>query len=271
MSNPSTSDADLGKLALSKEQTERALTETIYKSLYNDLDLQILELEKQSEEYAHNSRISSLKTQYAQAEENNNGTGYKIIYAEYDGIVSGFPVDERTKVDVGKKLLETVTYFDDVIRVGAQGSVTEKTGYSYTITVKDDTYKADVICGNQYMLPHIFTEDGKVYGTTTKIDASNFYIRPEADFLKLSSQFLTLEASMDSLRLENMLIVPGEYVFKEKSFDDEIYHYVWVKDGDLVYKQYVITGLEDRIGEKIGDENKTIILSGLSVGDTIVK
>ncbi|MBO4346071.1 MAG: efflux RND transporter periplasmic adaptor subunit [Lachnospiraceae bacterium] len=261
------SDGDLNSLAMSKDGLEKALNVCSYRTQFDEIDLQLLALEKQSEEYAYTSTISALKSEYAYTKEQNNGTGYKTIYADFDGKVSVIRVEEREKINPGTKLLETASYFDDIAKFAINGGLTEPTGFEYTLTIKDEKFKAKVVSGNPSGAPYVFTEDGKVYSTMSKTEGMTFYANVEDAFFDHGYDFAILETTMESVRFENMPMVSGDYVFKEKSYDDEIYHYVWLKDGDNVFKQYVIPGSD----LKIGDDARTIILSGLSVGDTVVK
>ena len=78
---------------------------------------------------------------------------------------------------------------------------------------------------------------------------------------------MTEEISYYKLSLDNMLTVPGNFVFKEVSFDKKEYYYVWILNGDSVYKRYVQTGLDQRLGSL----DKPVIINGLHEGDVLVK
>ena len=134
--------------------------------------------------------------------------------------------------------------------------------------MKDEDYPAEVIAGNTNPFAHVFTENGKVYCTPPAYDSNTFYVRVNDEkFFSYDSQFMTEEISYYKLSLDNMLTVPGNFVFKEVSFDKKEYYYVWILNGDSVYKRYVQTGLDQRLGSL----DKPVIISGLHEGDVLVK
>ena len=89
---------------------------------------------------------ASFNRALASAKKDNDGTGYKTIYAEHDAKVNTISVSEGDKVDVGKKLVETVCYFDNIVKLG--GSNVEAFGYNYPITYKDESFDSTIIMGN---------------------------------------------------------------------------------------------------------------------------
>ena len=68
-------------------------------------------------------------------------------------------------------------------------------------------------------------------------------------------------------KIDNVLAVPGDYVFEETSFDKKKYNYVWIKNGDEVYKKYVTVGTD----QNLGNRNDPVIINGVKVGDILVK
>ncbi|MBP5529531.1 MAG: hypothetical protein J6X80_05710 [Lachnospiraceae bacterium] len=267
LANSNTSDADKVKLAKEKSDLEFELNKLVYTIKSDEMELKILEIDKDFEKKQHDNTIASLNRQLTNARKNNDGTGFKTIYAEYDGKITSMPVAERDKVTVGKKLAESSYYFDNVIKFGGQHDP-EPVGYKFDITMKDEKYPAEVIAGNNNPFAHVFTENGKVYCTQPAMDLNTFYMRVDDEkFFSYDSQFMTEEISYFKFSLDNMLTVPGNYVFKEISFDKKEYYYVWVLNGDTVYKRYVQTGMDQRLGSL----DKPVIINGLHEGDILVK
>ena len=267
LADPNTSAADMLDLAKEKAELEVDTNKKAYKIKYAEMDLKVLEINKDIRKKQHDNTIASLNRQYANAKKNNDGTGYKTIYAEYDGKITSIPVARLDKVNVGKKLAESSYYFDNIVKFGGSHDP-EPVGYNYTITIKDDTFDAEVIAGNNNTFAHVFTENGKVYCTPPAMDLNTFYVRvDDEDFFSYDSQFMTVEVSYDKMRLDNMLTIPGNYLFTETSFDKKEYNYVWVLNGDEVYKRYVQTGMDQRLGSM----DKPVIINGLYEGDILVK
>ena len=267
LADANTSTADMLDLSKEKSKLEMETNDRAYDVKYAEMDLKLLEINKEIRKKQHDSTIASLNRQLETARKNNDGTGFKTIYAEYDGKITSMPVSERDKVNVGKKLAEISYYFDDIVKFGGQHDP-EPTGYKFSITMKDEDYPAEVIAGNTNSFAHVFTENGKVYCTPPAYDSNTFYVRVNDEkFFSYDSQFTTEEISYYKLSLDNMLTVPGNYVFKEVSFDKKEYYYVWILNGDSVYKRYVQTGLDQRLGSL----DKPVIINGLHEGDVLVK
>ena len=267
LADANTSTADMLDLSKEKSKLEMETNDRAYDVKYAEMDLKLLEINKEIRKKQHDSTIASLNRQLETARKNNDGTGFKTIYAEYDGKITSMPVSERDKVNVGKKLAEISYYFDDIVKFGGQHDP-EPTGYKFSITMKDEDYPAEVIAGNTNPFAHVFTENGKVYCTPPAYDSNTFYVRVNDEkFFSYDSQFMTEEISYYKLSLDNMLTVPGNFVFKEVSFDKKEYYYVWILNGDSVYKRYVQTGLDQRLGSL----DKPVIINGLHEGDVLVK
>ena len=267
LADPDTSPDDVFELAKEKSKLEMETNDRAYTVKYAEMDLQLLAIEKDIRKKQHDNTIASLNRQLATAKKNNDGTGYKTIYAEYDGKITSISVSKLDKVTVGKKLVESSYYFDNVVKFGGTHDP-EAFGYNYTIKIKDEEFNAEVIAGNNNSFAHVFTENGKVYCTAPAYDVNTFYARIDDEgFFNYDSQFMTIEVSYDKQRLDNMLAVPGDYIMQETSFDGKEYNYVWVLNGDEVYKRYVQTGMDQRLGAF----DKPVIINGLNVGDILVK
>ena len=268
LADPNTNTTEMIDLAKEKSDVEFDANRLAYTSKYAEMDLKLLEINKDLRKKQHDSTIASLNRQLANAKKENDGTGYKTIYAEYDGKINSISAYSGDKIDVGKKLIESSYYFDDIVKFGGSHDA-EALGFTYNIKVKDDEYPAEVVAGNNNQFAHVFTENGKVYCTASAYDSSNtFYMRvTDEDFFKYSNQFLGLEISYDKMRIDNVFYVPGDYVMKEISFDNKEYYYVWVMDGDTVYKRYVQTGMDQRLGTF----DKPVIVNGVHEGDILVK
>ena len=261
-----TGSSDQVKLAMEKAQLEYEINSLAYDIKYAEMDLKLLEYNKDIRKKTHDSDIAAFNRSLASAKKDNDGTGYKTIYAEHDAKITTITVAPGDKVDVGKKLVETVCNFDNIVKLG--GSNVEAFGYNYDITYKDEDYNCTVIMGNNNPFAHVFTEEGKVYCTPQPRDLATFYVKVnDEDFFKYDSQFMTAEVTFPSLSLANVFRVPGDYIFTERSFDNKEYNYVWVLNGDEVFKRYVQTGLDQRLGTL----QTPVIINGLHEGDILVK
>jgi len=267
LADANTSTADMLDLSKEKSKLEMETNDRAYDVKYAEMDLKLLEINKEIRKKQHDNTIASLNRQLETARKNNDGTGFKTIYAEYDGKITSMPVAELDKVSVGKKIAETSYYFDNIVRFGGTHDP-EPVGYKFDITMKDEKYPAEVVGGNNNPFAHVFTENGKVYCTQPALDLKTFCIRVDDEkFFSYDSQFMTEEISYNKFSLDNMLTVPGNYVFKEISFDKKEYYYVWILSGDSVYKRYVQTGMDQRLGSL----DKPVIINGLHEGDILVK
>ena len=267
LSDPDTSAADMVKLAMEKSELEMDANSMAYDIQFAEMDLKLLEINKEVRKKQHDNTIASLNRQLASAKKNNDGTGYKTIYAEYDGKITSISAYKGDKVNVGKKLMETSYYFDNIVKFGGTHDP-EAVGYNYTVKLKDEEFEAEVVSGNNNTFAHVFTENGKVYCTAPSYDNNPFYMRIDDErFFSYDNQFMGAEVSYDKMRLENMFYVPGDYVMKEISFDRKEYYYVWVLDGDMAYKRYVQTGMDQRLGTF----DKPVIVNGVHEGDILVK
>ncbi|MBO4775836.1 MAG: hypothetical protein J5515_04395, partial [Lachnospiraceae bacterium] len=262
-----TDQSKIMQLAQEKAMLEGDINGAAYTKQYAEIDMEIEKLEADFRKKQHDNTINSLNKKLATTKKENDGTGYKTIYAKYDGVISSMKVSEGEQVDLNTRLCDTAVYFDDLVKFGgASGSL--PTGFDYKITIEEDEFNAHVIAGNIGRFAHVFTENGKVKSTPPVTDASAFYARVDGeDFYKMSSQFQVLGTFYESLRVENMLYVHGDYVFEEISFDKKTYYYVWVKNGDEYFKRYVETGTSQNLGKK----NDPVIINGLHVGDILVK
>ena len=262
-----TDQSKIMQLAQEKAMLEGDINGAAYTKQYAEIDMEIEKLEADFRKKQHDNTINSLNKKLATTKKENDGTGYKTIYAKYDGVISSMKVSEGEQVDLNTRLCDTAVYFDDLVKFGgASGPL--PTGFDYKITIEEDEFNAHVIAGNIGRFAHVFTENGKVKSTPPVTDASAFYARVDGeDFYKMSSQFQVLGTFYESLRVENMLYVPGDYVFEEISFDKKTYYYVWVKNGDEYFKRYVETGTSQNLGKK----NDPVIINGLHVGDILVK
>ena len=254
-------------LAGEKAMLEGEINSAAYTKQYAEIDMELEKLQADFRKKQHDNTINSLNKQLASTKKENDGTGYKTIYAKFDGIISSVNVSEGDVIDYNKKLAESVVYFDDLVKFGG-ASAKLPTGFDYKITIEEDEFHAHVISGNTGRFAHIFTEDGKVKCTPAVMDTPVAYIKVDEDaFYNMSSQFSVLGTFYESMKIDNVLAVPGDYVFEETSFDKKKYNYVWIKNGDEVYKKYVTVGTD----QSLGNRNDPVIINGVKVGDILVK
>ena len=267
LADPNTSASDILDLAKEKAELELEANSLVYTLKYAEMDLKTLEINKELRKKQHDNTLASLNRQYANAKKDNDGTGYKTIYADYDAKVTSVSVSKGDKVTIGKKMIESAVYFDNVIKLGGSHDP-EAVGYNFNIHIKEDDYNAEVVAGNNNQYMHVFTENGKIRSTSPTLDLTTFYVRiDDEDFFDYSNQFMTVEVDFEKLRVENMYCIPKDYLFKEISFDNKEYYYVWVLNGDEPYKRYVEIGTY----QKLGTFDKPVIISGLNEGDILVK
>ena len=262
--------SEIMELGEKKGQLEDAINGLAIKVKYSEIRMEEIDIQRANRKAIHESLIASYNQQLASARKENDGTGYKTIYAEFDGQVSVMSLKVGDKIDEGKKLTETVQYFDDIIKIPA--SAPQYFGSEFDLTYKADTFDATIIRSTPDMNPVVFSEEGKAKHISPGMSDGSFYIKVEdKEFFNHSSQFSTMDLTYYSVVVEDMINIPSDYLFKEISFDNQTYYYVWVLENGEPYKKYVITGVDSKIGGKLGSENDPVILAGLSVGDVLVK
>ena len=260
--------ADQLSLAKQKAELEDAVNRCTFGLKENEIKRDLDENEKERRKKDHDYLIATYNRNLAIAKKDNDGTGYKTIYAEEDSKVAKIDVAVGEKVDEGKRLMECDVYFDDMVKIDGFGPLS--TGSNVELTVDDNNtpchYQATVVAGNSNPNSNIFTENGKVKSTAPD-PKPNAILKVEEDFFDWSAQFKTLSVSYESKRISNMLNIPSDFLFEETSFDGKKYFYVWVMNGEEYYKKYVLIGTDYELGTK----NDPVIINGLSVGDILVK
>lgn len=218
-------------------------------------------------EKEYKTQKAMLTKAYNEQKAENNGTGYKKVYAERDGVVNTVYVSENERVEVGASILYTTELYDDLYWPGTTFK-DMPVGYNFKVTSSKRSYEATVL-GPNSRDSYLFTEDDKVYGTNSdKESLRNFTIRVEdEDFAK--EQLSELKAVMDIYHYDSFVVVPGDYVFKEVTYDKKESFFVWKEeDGDIV-KEFVIKGNE--ANGTLGNDGAVVIIEGVEVGDILVK
>lgn len=267
----SPSDASYMGLASQKSQLEDAINILENGAPFQDgiaglkIQLEKIDLEREIRSMQHDAQIKSLNNLLAETRKENDASGFKTVYADRDGVISKVIVLEGQKVQASDKLIESAFYFDDVVKLS--GKTKLPYGYDLDVKVKDEVYDGYVIAGNLNVYPYIFTENGKVKYTTPVMDAHSYYVRISGDSF-FNYNFTDLTTTYEDFSVNDVLIVPGDYVYEEITFDKQNkYNYVWVKRGDEVFKKYIQTGEDYEVGSKLVQ----IIVNGLSEGDVLVK
>ncbi len=266
LSSPDISEAEMITLSREKAELEAAINADSYTKAYAEIELEKMDAEKEFKKASHESTINSLNKSLEVARKENDGTGYKTIYARYDGEVTQVKKEVGHKVNAGDSLVETADRFEKIIKLSTK--IQERRGFKMTITADETEFKADVIKGNDSMFPILFTENERVYLIKPSQLDTGFYLEMEDDsFFNVSSAMGELQYQFESIIVDNVYRIPLDYVFEEISFDNQKYNYVWVKNGDEAYKKYVTLGSDN----EVGSSTNPVVINGLSVGDVLVK
>lgn len=236
----------------------------------------IAEIQKEVLRLEYEDNVRKLQKRVEKLRKNNNGSGMINVIAEDDGVVSRVYVIEGNVVEVGgeNSLLMSCTKASDDMASIAIGKDVTIPGISakVTISVKDKDYKYSAqIASRNIPKSYAFTEDDKAYvsaclNTNSGTPAFVAHL-DDAEFFD-KEVIKDCKAEIEQLNLPNMIVVPGSVVYYEDSkTKDAKKYFVWkVENGQLV-KQYVIKGTS----YNIGNDMRTVILSGVSEGDILAK
>lgn len=199
----------------------------------------------------------------------------RIIAAE-DGVVSNINVELGQEIYVNNSkalLLSCEIQADDVIEVfPARHTEWLGLGVPFTISLNygKNKYSATGLTAPNGEKSYVFTVDDKVVASSCNHDE----LYKETIFARVDEKLwenenaLSGNVSIESLRLENMLVFPGEYLYSEESESaNEKCYFVYKLVGDKLVKQYIRKASD----YSFGDDNHVVVLTGLSKGDVIVK
>ena len=198
----------------------------------------------------------------------NDGTGTKKIVAKADGIVKTVSVSEGNKVGPNDKivLMYVVNYQPDQAWLVAHDS-SVNLGYEFTIDGEDGSYKAVCVSPAVSYSVNLFTEDGDVYLTNSS-GSGGKYFTSRIDDEKFFGNYLNdYEATIETGTYSNMIMIPGDCLYKETAYDKTVQYFVWRIEDGMPVKQFVTRGTE----YKIANDSSVIILEGLSEGDVVVR
>lgn len=235
----------------------------------NQIEICYLEQQKSDVEYSYD--MKEAKNQQSYQREANNGTGLIQIKATEDGIVDSVHVSVGNYVspsETERNLLTTVSMFENYATFAFNEHMPMPVGYKFTVEDEDN---------NKYSCECVSTNDmDRVYATSEGEDVTltvGSATQNGRDVVKVDNpEFFTLMlsdfgGSIEEWKIDNLVFVPGSYVYTEETFMHDIYNYVWKLENGVPVKQYVIKGTEGGIG----DDNNTVILFGVSEGDVLVK
>lgn len=229
-------------------------------------NLKVLENNKELTDKEYNLNSASLQKQYNEQKKLNNGTGYKTIYAEEDGVVSVVKPSEGYRVEAGDEIILTSNYYDDKVWLGT-GYSSMPVGYEFKITGEDATYNALCVSPN-VKASYVFTEKGQVYSSYCDVGKNKYFTTEVKEDGLMKNDLSDYVAVIDTYHIDSLVVVPGAYVFKEVDFENKEYYFVWKKENGELIKKF-IQRPDKSLG--LGNDSYVVVLSGVEVGDILVK
>ena len=252
---------------IAEANEEKALLEdTInrqnYEVKFNELYLEQLEIRRQREQKEHEASISLLKKHLNEAKKEDDGSGFETVYAKYDGTIkihSSYKKGDTVKADT--RVMSSFTYSENKIRI--TGEAFGQSGYTFNFGDDEHSYEAVCVSSSYKGKMYFFTIGDKVYGTfCTNTDDSFVAEVKDPEFFE--NEVKNYNAVVEIVRLNNVILVPREFVFIEEDFEGKKSNYVWILRNNEPCKEYISCADNNGLGDYM-------VLSGVSVGDTLVK
>lgn len=233
-------------------------------------NIEILTLNQANEDIAYNYNISRARTAKSRLAESNDGSGALTIRAVDDGTVSKVHVSKGDFVQPegdDSKLITVSAYFDDCVTFTYKKTMNLPEGFTFTIKDEDNTYDCECVSGLKIGKAYASSIDKDSYITmVSPEDSSKELIRiKDQSFFKLAGS--SFQGTMEEIRIDDLIIVPGSFVFDEEDYLGNIHTYVWKEIDGVPVKCFVVKGTD----AGIGNNDEVAILSGVSKGDILVK
>ena len=233
-----------------------------YTVKFNELYLEELEIERQREQKEHESAISLLKKHLTEAKKEDDGSGYETVYAVMDGTIKVHSSYKKgDTIEANTRILYSFTYSENKVRI----TDFKYTASGYTFYFGDDDHSYEARCVSSFYKGQtfFFTIGDKVYGTTcTNTDTSLVAEVKDSSFF--DKEINHYNAQVETVRFNNIVLVPREFVFVEEDFEGKKSSYVWVLKNNEPCKEYISYADNGGLGDYM-------VLSGVNVGDTLVK
>lgn len=255
----------------------------LYQTEQLNCDKQIVMLNHKIAVNQHEYAMKQLKETYNTMKQENDGNGYRNIYADRDGVVTKVNVTEDKKIEEGdpiytieqdseKKILVTMApmageknseVFD---RAGAE--LNQKVQFQY----KEQVYEGICVAKQSNATKVYYTEiDGTVYSSQNTDDASDNWQGNEMFYVSMQDTSFYEEMkveliSFDSLVFEDAIVLPASMVYTETDkISGAVNFYVWKIMGDELVKQYVT------VSQIVNDVVNIVVVAGVSEGDVLAK
>ena len=233
-----------------------------YTVKFNELYLEELEIERQREQKEHESAIALLKKHLTEAKKEDDGSGYETVYAVMDGTIKVHSSYKKgDTIEANTRILYSFTYSENKVRI--TDSKYTPSGYTFYFGDDDHSYEARCVSSFYKGQTFFFTIGDKVYGTTcTNTDTS--MVAEVKDSTFFDNEIKNYNAQVETVRFNNIVLVPREFVFVEEDFEGKKSSYVWVLKNNEPCKEYISYADNGGLGDYM-------VLSGVNVGDTLVK
>lgn len=232
-------------------------------------NIEIHTLNQANEDIAYNYNMTRARNAKSRLAESNDGSGALKIMAVDDGTVSKVHVSKGNFVQpegADSKLITVSSYFDDCVSFSYKKTMFMPEGFTFTIKDEDNTYDCECVSGMKTGKAYASTIDNDSYITMVSPEETTkelFRIKDKSFFKKVSS----FKGTMVETTIDDLIIVPGSFVFVEEDYLGDMHTYVWKEIDGVPVKCFVIKGTESGIG----NDNEVAILSGVSKGDILVK
>lgn len=261
------SEAELIQASRDKAELEYTINELYgssspyqgYGTVALEEEKKILAANRAISEKTYNVTLAALQNKLKDQKKKNDGSGYKTIFALEDGVVETVKVTETDTVDIGEKLVVVTASYDTYVSFPKDKS-SIPLGFEMTIAGEDRDYSAVVVKGNWDSNPNVFTEKDKVYSTMSIQEKNTYAVKvDDEEFYK--NMFDDYEAMVESVRYEDVIIVPNDYIQVEKDYEGTESYFVWkLENGEYVKEFVVVDGL-----------GIYMVMQGVSEGDILAK
>lgn len=255
----------------------------LYQTEQLNCDKQIAMLNHKIAVNQHEYLIKQLKETYSTMQQENDGNGYRNIYADRDGVVKEVHVTADEKIEEGtpiytieqdseKKILVTMAPMtgerskEVFEREGAE--LNQKVQFQH----EEQVYEGTCVATQSNASKVYYTEiDGTVYSSQNSDDASDNWQSNEQFYVSMQDQSfyddMKVEViSFDSLVFEDAIVLPASMVYTETDkITNSVNFYVWKIMGDELVKQYVT------VSQIVNDVVNVVVLAGVSEGDVLAR
>lgn len=256
--NKITSDYEGDKKALENNLKMQAKESYEYNQLLCDIELAKVDYDLAYIDYE--KALYELNELYETLGENNDGQGRYLVRASEDGVVTKVKVKSGDYYISGNAICTLEKQHEKELYINEPNVF-----FNQSIYFKNQD---DVSCGkimdSEYQGYYSILDEDKTYFTTNNSNGKS-RIKVEESVLDSVSDYTCF---YERHNIKNTLVVPKEYVTKQKVANNEYCYYVFRKLNGEIFKQYINVYEESGSCDKY--DECYCVLSGLDKGDVVV-